>query len=127
MFTFSRFIIAFLFILSGLTSLVYESLWIRTLSLSLGSTSTSMSLVLSIFFFGMSAGSYLSGSLIHKIKNPLKTYGIIEGFIGLYGLGLIYLLTHLSLRHTYTTTHNNTNMDTYDTSGETMAPNKNNS
>ncbi|MCB0351009.1 MAG: fused MFS/spermidine synthase [Bdellovibrionales bacterium] len=83
-----------LFFFSGLTSLVYQAVWIRTLSLGVGSTSASMSLVLSIFFFGLSAGSYFTGQFAHKIKKPILFYGIIEAFIGVYAIGLVYVLTH---------------------------------
>jgi len=86
------FLIAVLFFLSGLTSLVYETLWIRVLSLGVGSTSASMGLVLSIFFFGLSMGSFIAGKFSYKIKRPLLTYGILEGLIGIYSLGIIYVL-----------------------------------
>ena len=83
-----------LFFLSGMTSLVYQAVWIRTLSLGVGSTSASMSLVLSIFFFGLSAGSYLTGQFAHKIKKPILFYGVIEAFIGVYAVFLVYVLTN---------------------------------
>lgn len=85
-------IIGLLFIFSGITSLVYESLWIRVLSLGVGSTSDSISMVLSIFFFGLSLGSYGAGKLGTKIKNPLLAYGILEGAIGVYSFIVIYVL-----------------------------------
>lgn len=88
----TRILITILFVVSGLTSLVYETLWIRVLSLGIGSTSASMSMVLSIFFFGLSAGSYYSGKLSRRFKNPLRIYGLIEGFIGIYCLILIHVL-----------------------------------
>ena len=81
-----------LFILSGFSSLIFQSVWVRVLSLAVGSTSTAMSLVLSIFFFGLAAGSYLAGKYSKKIKNPLWFYGLIEGLIGLYAFALIYVL-----------------------------------
>ncbi len=84
-----------LFFLSGLTSLIYQIIWIRQLSLAVGSTSASMSLVLSIFFFGLAAGSYLAGRYHDKISNPLWVYGKLEGLIGLYSAGLVYVLFHL--------------------------------
>ncbi len=84
-----------LFFISGFTSLVYQMIWIRQLSLAVGSTSASMSLVLSIFFFGLAAGSFLLGKFHHKIANPIWTYGKIEGFIGVYGAGLVYLLFNM--------------------------------
>ena len=86
------FLIAVLFFFSGLTSLVYETLWIRVLSLGVGSTSASMGLVLSIFFFGLSMGSFIAGKFSYRIKKPLLTYGILEGLIGVYSLAVIYIL-----------------------------------
>ncbi|TDJ09412.1 MAG: hypothetical protein E2O68_00425 [Deltaproteobacteria bacterium] len=86
------FLIAVLFFFSGLTSLVYETLWIRVLSLGVGSTSASMGLVLSIFFFGLSMGSFIAGKFSYRIRRPLLTYGILEGLIGFYSLGIIYIL-----------------------------------
>ena len=65
-------LIGALFLVSGSTGLIYETLWIRILSLGVGSTSSSMSLVLSIFFLGLALGSFLSGKYSHKIQNPLK-------------------------------------------------------
>lgn len=91
-----RLVIICLFVLSGVTSLVYETLWIRVLSLGIGSTSASMSIVLSVFFFGLSVGSFFAGKYIEKIKNPLRVYGYIEGLIGVYALALIYLLLNFS-------------------------------
>ncbi len=51
-----------------------------------------MSIVLAIFFLGLSVGSYLSGKYSHLIKKPLLTYGILEGVIGIYSFFLIYIL-----------------------------------
>lgn len=86
--------IILMFFCSGLTSLIYQVIWIRQLALAVGSTSASMSLVLSIFFFGLAGGSYFVGRFHHKIKNPLLTYGKLEGFIGLYSALLVYILFH---------------------------------
>jgi len=81
-----------LFILSGATGLIYQTLWIRILSLGVGSTSASMSLVLAIFFLGLSLGSYGAGRLIDRVKKPLQLYALIELFIGLYSFAIIYPL-----------------------------------
>ena len=89
------FLVLVMFFSSGLTSLVYQVLWVRSLSLGVGATATSMSLVLSIFFFGLATGSYFAGRWSHRIKNPILAYGALEGAIGLYSLGLIYVLMNL--------------------------------
>lgn len=84
--------IAFLFILSGATSLVYEMLWIRVLSLGVGSTSASMSLVLTTFFLGLSIGSYVAGRHANGLKFPLLVYGGLEFLLGLISLVILPLL-----------------------------------
>lgn len=86
--------ITLLFFLSGACSLVYETLWIRVLSLGVGSTSAAMSIVLAIFFLGLSVGSWLSGRLQKNASSALKSYALLEAGIGLYGLLAIYPLTH---------------------------------
>ena len=86
------FAIGALFFFSGMTSLVYQAVWIRVLSLGVGSTFAAMSIVLSIFFFGLSAGSYFAGKWVHRVQKPLLFYGIVEALIGVIGFGLIYVL-----------------------------------
>jgi spermidine synthase len=78
-----------IFALAGASSLTYETIWIRVLSLGVGSTSSSMSLVLAVFFLGLSAGSYFSGKWISRVKSPLSVYAAIECFIGLYALSIL--------------------------------------
>lgn len=87
-----RILVLLLFVLSGFTSLVYQAIWIRLISLAVGSTSASMGLVLSIFFSGLAAGSYLCGQMSGRIKKPLLVYGILESLIGLYSILLVKAL-----------------------------------
>lgn len=87
-----NYIVGFLFLFSGATSLVYETIWIRNLSLGVGSTATSLSLVLSTFFFGLGLGSFLAGKWHHKVNNPLRFYGLVEGLIGLISLVIYFPL-----------------------------------
>lgn len=81
-----------LFVLSGFTSLVYQAVWIRMLSLSVGSTSASMSIVLSIFFFGLAAGSYFFARWAERIRKPLLVYGYLEGAIGVLAVIVLFAL-----------------------------------
>ena len=55
------FLILFLFFISGLVCLVYEIIWTRELQYLFGSTTYSVSTILSCFFTGMALGSYLFG------------------------------------------------------------------
>lgn len=81
-----------LFVLSGFTSLVYQAVWIRLLSLSVGSTSASMSIVLAIFFFGLAAGSYFFARRAAGIRRPLLVYGLMEGAIGALAVLVLFAL-----------------------------------
>ncbi len=96
-----KFLIYLLFIASGATSLVYQSVWVRLLSLSVGSTSASISLVLAIFFFGLALGSFIAGRISASVARPIRLYGLIEGAIGIYSLALVYVFLNLHIPLTY--------------------------
>lgn len=88
-------VIAVLSLISGISGLVYETLWIRVISLAVGSTSAAMSIVLSIFFLGLSVGSFVAGRIVLRVKRPLLVYGLIEGVLGVYGALAIFPLFKL--------------------------------
>lgn len=82
-----------LFFISGSTSLIYETVWIRILSLAVGSTAAAMGITLAIFFTGLGIGGALSGRLISSSKNFFKTYAVLEVIIGVASaLALLVLL-----------------------------------
>ena len=80
-------ILAFLLV-SGSCGLVYEILWMKMLTLVIGNTVFAITTVLTAFMGGLALGSFLAGRFIDKIKDPLRTYGILEGGIGVYALFL---------------------------------------
>jgi hypothetical protein len=75
-----------LFLLSGLSGLIYESMWSRYLRLFVGSAATAQILVLALFMGGMSLGALLAGRMSQRIRRPVFAYGLIEGMIGLYAV-----------------------------------------
>ncbi len=87
-----------LFFLSGISGLIYESLWSRYLKLFVGSAATAQILVLALFMGGMSLGSLLMSRASAKISRPVLAYGVIEGLIGAYAIAfplLFGLMTRL--------------------------------
>jgi len=56
--------------LSGLTALGAEVVWTRLLSLLLGPTVYTFSLILAVFLVGLWAGSGMGSSLARRLKNP---------------------------------------------------------
>jgi len=80
-------------LLSGACGLIYEILWMKMLTLVIGNTVFSITTVLTAFMGGLALGSFLAGRFIDKIKDPLRTYAILEGGIGLYALLLPLLVS----------------------------------
>ena len=76
-----------LFFLSGLTSLIYEVIWVRKFGLVFGVSTYAVSTVLAAFFAGLALGSYIAGRIIDRTRlHPLTVYGGMEGMVGIYAL-----------------------------------------
>lgn len=80
------------FFLSGACGLVYEVVWTKLFSLSMGGTTYAISTVLAAFMGGLALGSRFGGKWIDRRGNPLLTYGILEGAIGLYCIAVPWLV-----------------------------------
>jgi len=76
-----------IFVLSGFSGLIYQSIWTQYLGLFLGHSSYAQSLVLILFMGGMAIGAWLVSRWSSKVRRPLLVYALIEIFIGLLGLG----------------------------------------
>lgn len=81
----SRFILV-IFALSGFAALTYEVIWTRLLSLVFGSTVYAVSTMLTAFMAGLALGGYLGGLWSDRTKNVLFVLGLVECFIGLFGI-----------------------------------------
>src|SRR5712691_9482615 len=91
-----------LFALSGLTGLIYESVWSHYLKLFLGAAAFAQSFVLAAFMGGMALGAWLASRWSARFANLLAAYGWIEAAIGVAALifhELFVLLTQVSLDH----------------------------
>src|ERR1700691_4460057 len=74
------------FVVSGFTGLIYESIWSHYLKLFLGHAAYAQSLVLAIFMGGMALGSWVTARYSLRIRRLLLTYVAVEGVIGVLGL-----------------------------------------
>jgi len=83
--SFNRLFIIGCFFLSGFSGLVFEVAWTRKLGLILGSTTLSVSLVLSAYLGGLALGAYLIGRRADQFRAPATIYGLLELGIGIYG------------------------------------------
>jgi spermidine synthase len=86
-----------LFFLSGLLSLIFQVIWLKKLVLVFGNTVWAVSTLLTAFMAGLAIGSWLFGRIADRAGSPLKLYGFLEGFIGLYGLFTLFLFSQLHL------------------------------
>ena len=64
--------------LSGLTALGAEVLWTRALSLMLGATVYSFSLILAVFLIGLGLGSHVGSGLAAGKVNPRLLFGVFQ-------------------------------------------------
>ncbi len=74
------------FVVSGFTGLIYESIWSHYLKLFLGHAAYAQTLVLAIFMGGMALGSWAVAHYSLRIRQLLWAYVLVEGLIGILGL-----------------------------------------
>ncbi|MFN0244079.1 MAG: fused MFS/spermidine synthase [Planctomycetota bacterium] len=79
-----------LFFSSGACALVYQTVWVRQLTLSFGISIYAVSAVLSAFMFGLCIGAYTIGRMSDRIRNPLRAYGYCELAIAAYAAALYF-------------------------------------
>ncbi|MCF7951794.1 MAG: fused MFS/spermidine synthase [Spirochaetaceae bacterium] len=84
------------FFFSGLTSLIYEVLWLRMITRVIGGAPFAVSIILAIFMGGLGLGSFLAGRTIDRVENPfslIRLYAVLEIAIGFYALIIPLLIT----------------------------------
>ncbi|WP_291987809.1 fused MFS/spermidine synthase [Luteitalea sp.] len=75
-----------LFFLSGFCALIYQTLWLRLLSLIFGVTVYAASTVLASFMSGLAIGSLMAGLVAERTRRPLRLFGIAELLVGITAL-----------------------------------------
>jgi spermidine synthase len=82
-------------LLSGMSGLVYEVAWVRSLELIFGATTFAIATVLASFMGGLAAGSAAAGALEPRLRrwHPLRLYAACEA-----GIAVAALLVPLAFR-----------------------------
>lgn len=80
-----RFLLA-VFVVSGFSGLIYESIWSHYLKLFLGHAAYAQTLVLAIFMGGLALGSWTVAHYSSRVRKLLFGYALVEGLIGVLGL-----------------------------------------
>jgi spermidine synthase len=80
-----RFLLA-IFVVSGFTGLIYESIWAQYLRLFLGHAAYAQTVVLAMFMGGMALGSWLVARYSTRFRQLLWGYLLVEAVIGIFGV-----------------------------------------
>jgi spermidine synthase len=80
------------FVGSGLAALIYEIVWFQLLEFVIGSTATSLAVLLATFMGGMCLGSLAFARVVPASLHPLRIYAAMELGIGASALLILYLL-----------------------------------
>jgi spermidine synthase len=84
---------------AGFASLIYEVVWVRQLSLSLGSTAVAGSTMLAAFLAGLALGSWISGRRADTSSDPVKWLAFVE--LGAAAIGLVSVPALTAAGHAY--------------------------
>ncbi|WP_237056703.1 spermine synthase [Marilutibacter chinensis] len=75
-----------LFVLSGFSGLIYQSVWSQYLGLVLGHAAHAQTLVLAIYMGGMAVGAWIASRRGVRWKRLIACYAVVEAAIGLAGI-----------------------------------------
>jgi spermidine synthase len=90
-----RFFILLAFFLSGASGLIFQTVWIRMLTRSLGATTYAVATVLAVFMAGLALGSWLGGKWADRGRRLLLAYAGLEVAIGVVGVLASFLVIDL--------------------------------
>lgn len=87
----SRALILTLFASAGFSSLVFQVVWQRELSIVFGGALQSTAVILSAYMAGLALGSLILGKIAAKRKDRFRLFGILQIALAASGLLLIFL------------------------------------
>ena len=87
----------YLFFFSGFAAIIYQIVWQRVLFTSFGTNIEAITIVVSVFMFGLGVGSLVGGYLSKMFNQKLLfLFMLIEIGIGLFGLISIPLIKYIN-------------------------------
>lgn len=81
-----RFILMLAFFVSGLTSIGYELIWMRSIVFLLGNYTYVFSAVLTIYLLGNVIGAWIGSRLARRLSRPAAVFGLTLACLGLTGI-----------------------------------------
>src|SRR3954453_18391254 len=77
--------------LSGISALIFETLWLRLSGLAFGNSIWAAALILSSFMAGLALGTAIAASSKMRMR-PLKLYAALEIAVALFGCTIVFAL-----------------------------------
>src|SRR5476649_1622816 len=94
-----HFILYSLFFLSGVAALIYQVMWQRLLFTVFGVDLTSVTIIVSVFMFGLGLGGLVGGYIADKFTAyALMIYMCIEAAIAIFGFCSPVLIENIGTR-----------------------------
>ncbi len=84
-------ILSVVLFLSGISALIFETLWLRLSGLAFGNSIWAASLILSSFMAGLALGTAIAASAKLRMS-PLKFYAMLEIAVGVFGCTIVFAL-----------------------------------
>ncbi len=85
-----------IFFLSGISALVFETLWFRLAGLTFGNSVWASAIVLSSFMGGLALGNGIMAFWGCRGIHPLRAYAVVEVIAGISGAALVFVFPHLT-------------------------------
>src|SRR2546423_10238179 len=85
-------ILSVVLFLSGISALIFETLWLRLSGLAFGNSIWAAALILSSFMAGLALGTAIAASAKLQRVRPLKFYAALEIAVAVFGCTIVFAL-----------------------------------
>jgi predicted membrane-bound spermidine synthase len=90
-------VLSLILFLSGISALLFETLWLRLSGLAFGNSVWSAALILSSFMAGLALGNAIASRLKLRRWQPLQFYAGLEIAVALFGCTIVFALPHIGV------------------------------
>jgi len=86
-------IVFLLFFASGISGLIYEVVWLRILSRTIGVTAYATAVTLAAFMAGLALGSFVFGRLVDRRNDQLRIFALLQLWLAVFAVVTPIILT----------------------------------
>ncbi len=80
------------FFLSGFAALLYQTAWMRQLSVVFGTSELAVATILAAYMAGLALGAAIAARVMHRIRRPILVYGVLEAIVAISAIAVPFLL-----------------------------------